>query len=231
MPDDPKPAGHNELAAMIPLLLIMTAVTGIVDAVSILQLGHVFVANMTGNVVFLGFALAGASGFSVAASLAALGAFLVGAAIGARVPAKANMQALRRIAAAEAALCAAATITASAGTGAGARYAMTALLALAMGGQNATVRKLAVPDMTTTVLTLTLTGLVGDAPDVGRPESHTARRLGAVISMIGGATAGAVIVLNCSTGWALGAATALLAALALAARPASKSSAHTESSE
>ena len=37
-------------------------VTGLVDAFSYLVLGHVFVANMTGNVVFLGFAIAGAPG-------------------------------------------------------------------------------------------------------------------------------------------------------------------------
>ena len=54
------------------MLLILTAVTGVVDAVSILSLGRVFVANMTGNVVFLGFALAGASGFSLSASVFAL---------------------------------------------------------------------------------------------------------------------------------------------------------------
>ncbi len=57
----------------------MTCVTGVVDAVSILSLGRVFVANMTGNVVFVGFALAGAPGFSVAASLFALAGFLGGA--------------------------------------------------------------------------------------------------------------------------------------------------------
>lgn len=45
-----------------PLLLALTAVTGLVDAVSILRLGRVFVANMTGNVVFTGFALTGARG-------------------------------------------------------------------------------------------------------------------------------------------------------------------------
>ncbi len=61
------------------LLMVMTATTGIVDAVSILSLGRVFVANMTGNVVFVGFALAGAKGFSLAASLFALGGFLLGA--------------------------------------------------------------------------------------------------------------------------------------------------------
>jgi hypothetical protein len=37
------------------LLLTLTVVTGTVDAVSILSLGRVFVANMTGNVVFVGF--------------------------------------------------------------------------------------------------------------------------------------------------------------------------------
>src|SRR2546426_12804161 len=65
-----------------PLLVAMTLVTGLVDAFSYLVLGHVFVANMTGNVVFLAFALAGASGFSILASLLALGSFLLGSFIG-----------------------------------------------------------------------------------------------------------------------------------------------------
>jgi uncharacterized membrane protein YoaK (UPF0700 family) len=63
----------------------MTLVTGLVDAFSYLVLGHVFVANMTGNVVFLGFALVGAPGFSIAASLAAMAAFAVGALLGGRL--------------------------------------------------------------------------------------------------------------------------------------------------
>ena len=45
-------------------MLVLTILTGVVDAASYLKLGHVFVANMTGNVVFLGFALAGAHGLS-----------------------------------------------------------------------------------------------------------------------------------------------------------------------
>src|SRR6202020_2722243 len=68
-----------------PLLVAMTLVTGLVDAFSYLVLGHVFVANMTGNVVFLGFALAGAPGFSIWASGAALVAFWTGALVGGRV--------------------------------------------------------------------------------------------------------------------------------------------------
>ena len=63
-------------------MLVLTVLTGVVDAVSILSLGRVFVANMTGNVVFVGFALAGASGFSLSASLSALAGFLAGAAAG-----------------------------------------------------------------------------------------------------------------------------------------------------
>src|SRR3954468_22184572 len=63
-------------------MLLLTVLTGVVDAVSILSLGRVFVANMTGNVVFVGFALAGAPGFSLSASLSALARFLVGAALG-----------------------------------------------------------------------------------------------------------------------------------------------------
>ena len=65
-----------------PLLVAMTLVTGLVDAFSYLVLGHVFVANMTGNVVFLAFALAGASGFSILASLVALGFFILGSLLG-----------------------------------------------------------------------------------------------------------------------------------------------------
>ena len=61
---------------LVPMLIVLTLLTGVVDAVSYLELGHVFVANMTGNVVFLGFAIAGAPGLSVASSLIALAAFL-----------------------------------------------------------------------------------------------------------------------------------------------------------
>jgi hypothetical protein len=68
-----------------PLLISMTLVTGLVDAFSYLVLGHVFVANMTGNIVLLGFALAGAPGFSITASATALASFYAGALIGGRI--------------------------------------------------------------------------------------------------------------------------------------------------
>src|SRR5580698_2556565 len=77
---------HDARHGPLPLLLLLlTFVTGLVDAVSYLKLGHVFVANMTGNVVFLGFAIADPQNFSIPASLAAIGAFLTGALVGGRL--------------------------------------------------------------------------------------------------------------------------------------------------
>ena len=72
-------AKHGPLPA---LLLLLTTVTGLIDAASVLSLGRVFVANMTGTIVFIGFGLVNTPGFSLAASLSALAGFLVGAVIG-----------------------------------------------------------------------------------------------------------------------------------------------------
>src|SRR5216684_4577385 len=80
-------------------LLVMTAVTGLVDAVSFLSLGRVFTANMTGNIVFLAFATAHVSGLSIARSLTALLAFLMGAILGGRVMARASADSQTRFAA------------------------------------------------------------------------------------------------------------------------------------
>ena len=74
-----RPPPGDRHGPLVPMLIALTLLTGLVDAVSYLKLGHVFVANMTGNVVFLGFAIAGAGGLSVTASLIALGSFLIGA--------------------------------------------------------------------------------------------------------------------------------------------------------
>src|ERR1700722_9084722 len=147
-------------------LLGMTAVTGLVDAVSFLSLGHVFTANMTGNIVLLAFAIARASGLSIARSLTALSAFLVGAILGGRVMARASADRQSRFAA-QAFLLEVAFLFAASFCGIGYRadlledsfhpFALIALTALAMGARNAAVRKLAIPDLTTTVLTLTIT--------------------------------------------------------------------------
>ena len=78
----PRPSEKGTPLPLVVTLAALTVVSGFLDAVSYLGLGHVFTANMTGNVVLLGFAAAGAAGFSVAASLCALGVFLAGAVLG-----------------------------------------------------------------------------------------------------------------------------------------------------
>ncbi len=171
-------------------LMGLTLATGIIDAASLLGPGHVFTANMTGNVIFLGFALAGRGTTSVALGLVALAAFLVGAAIGGRIGAMGGTAAPRRVFPLEiAALAAAAALAPTGGTGA--VVPMVALLAVAMGIRNALVRKLAVADMTTTVLTLTLTGIAADSSLAGGTNPRWRRRVVAAVSMLGGALLGA----------------------------------------
>src|SRR5262245_29311269 len=85
----------EELATYI--LLGMTAVTGLVDAVSFLGLGRIFTANMTGNIVFLAFATAGVPGLSMILSSAALAWFLIGAALGGRIMARPSRDSHTRI--------------------------------------------------------------------------------------------------------------------------------------
>jgi uncharacterized membrane protein YoaK (UPF0700 family) len=185
-----------------PLLVALTAVTGLVDAFSYLVLGHVFVANMTGNVVFLAFALAGTGGFSVLASLVAIGCFASGALIAGRL---ARHLARRRelllgVTAAIQVLMVGAAVIMAALTAppvpAALRYAMIVVLAAAMGAQNATARKLAVPDLTTTVLTLTITGVAADGPLAGATGARVTRRLISVAAMLVGALVGALLVLH-----------------------------------
>ena len=210
------------------LLILLTVVTGIVDAVAYLELGRVFVANMTGNVVFLGFAAAGASGLSVAGSLLALACFLPGGIAASRLAARLGdnrFHQLRAATAVQAVLFAAAIAVAAATgdeLGSGSRYALIALLALAMGIQNATVRRLGVADLTTTVLTLTLTGIAADSWLGGGSGAHTTRRVLAVGAMLLGAVTGGLLLLKVAPVAPLALATALLALVSLAAARAAR---------
>ncbi|MGW0900748.1 YoaK family protein, partial [Streptomyces goshikiensis] len=143
----PGPDGSSGPHGVVaPLLIVLTFVSGLVDAVSYLGLDHVFVANMTGNVVFLGFALAGDRELSGAASVLALGAFIVGAMAAGRL--RRDRPAARMfgpLVAVQAALVGAA-LAATASDGG--QLAVVGLLALGMGLQNAVVHRLAVPDLT-----------------------------------------------------------------------------------
>lgn len=202
------------------LLLALTVVTGLVDAVSILSLGRVFVANMTGNVVFIGFAAAGAPGFSLSASVSALAGFLIGAYAGGRIVTQLRTNRGRLLfggSVFEVAFVAVGLIIVLAVPPSHAAAAAGAALAVAaaLGAQNAVVRALGVPDLTTTVLTMTLTGL---AADIGHGLTAVSlRRLLAVLTMSAGAAIGALLVLRVGPPAGLGTATALLLIVALAA--------------
>jgi uncharacterized membrane protein YoaK (UPF0700 family) len=134
------------------------------------------------------------------APLVSLGAFLVGAAAGGRLVRSQGEH--RRVLfmtalTIEALVLASAAIVAAAADpriGSVAGDCVIALLALGMGVRNATVRKLAVPDLTTTVLTMTLTGLAAELPLAGGNGSGTARRASAVLAMLVGALAGALLL-------------------------------------
>ncbi len=208
----------------LPVLLVgLTVVTGLVDAFSYLSLGHVFVANMTGNVVFLGFGLAGVGGIAIVASLVAVLAFSLGAFAGGRwalrrAPHRGHL--LSAATATQAALVAGAAVVAqTAGVGgSAARLTLIGLLAVAMGGQNAVARRLAVPDLTTTVLTMTVTGLVADATS----WAMRARRLVPIAAMLCGALAGGALLRWVSVAAPLWLAAALLACCAVAAHAATR---------
>lgn len=185
------------------LLLLLSVTTGMVDAVSVLGLGKVFTANMTGNIVFLGFAAARTPGFHVAPYLVALAAFFAGAMVAGRVGKQFTDRPLRSwltaaavieglllwIAAAVALDFDMASLAPSI-----ALFAIIALTAIAMGFRNATIRQLKVPDLTTTVLTLTITGLAADSSLAGGGNPNIARRLAAIVAIFIGAAAGAVMV-------------------------------------
>ncbi|HTW83097.1 MAG TPA: YoaK family protein [Candidatus Sulfotelmatobacter sp.] len=219
-------ARHGPLPAF---LVALTVVSGIVDAVSFLRLGHVFVANMTGNVVFLGFAAAGAPGISAIGSILAMLCFALGAVVAGRLIVRHGAHRGRLLFAATSVQCglvALATCVAALDPALDAvRYLVTVIMALAMGVQNATARRIGVPDLTTTVVTMSFTGLVADSPLAGGHGPSPWRRITGIVSMCLGAFVGALLVLRVSAVAALGTATLLLALTAMATWRASTTAA------
>jgi uncharacterized membrane protein YoaK (UPF0700 family) len=203
--------------ALASVLLLLTGVSGLVDAASYLNLSHTFVANMTGNIVFVGFALAGAVGFSVVNSAVAVVSFFIGALMAARIArwrAFARPDLLRVTAAIELSLVLVGLIvlavtgseTGAAGSG------VVGVLALAMGFQSTTTSRLQVPGFNSTVVLTTMLGTMAATSHAGGgPGTHNGRRLLAISCMFAGGLVGAVLTLHVSRVGPL-----LAAALALA---------------
>ncbi|HEV7184290.1 MAG TPA: YoaK family protein [Leifsonia sp.] len=200
------------------LMLALTFSTGVIDAVGYLGLDRVFTGNMTGNVVILGMGLLGADKLPVAGPIVALLCFMLGAAIAGRV--------LRPIAEGWTArsttllgvvglVLAAASITlAPFGNHVplALQYGATGALGLAMGVQAGTARHIAVKDITTVVVTSTLTGLAADSVFGGAKGQLWKRRGGAVVLIGLGALTGAA-ALHVQIGLGLGIAAAIVLAV------------------
>lgn len=181
-------------------LLALTFTSGVVDAASYLGLGRVFTANMTGNVVLLGFGIAHSGGLPVLAPVISLGSFVLGAGAGGLLGSNLGDRHRAHVSAAltvQAALIACASVLAATlhvHAGSASRNVVIGLLAFAMGVQTATARRLAVPDLPTTVVTQTLTGLAADSRLFGASGQGTVRRASAVTALLAGAVTGALLV-------------------------------------
>jgi uncharacterized membrane protein YoaK (UPF0700 family) len=205
-----RPGRARRVEPLLLALSLLTLVTGLVDAACYLGLGRVFTANQTGNVVLLAFGAARAQGLPVLAPTVSLVVFLAGAAAGGRrlasrlagpagtrVPASVRRRWVTVALLAELLLVAVAGVVAvglPVGGGGARRYVVIGLLAAGLGLQNATVRRLAVPDVTTTVLTLTLTGLAADSWLAGGRNPRVGRRVAAVGLIAAGALVGALLL-------------------------------------
>lgn len=211
------------------LLLALTVLAGVLDATSILRLGHVFVATVTGNLLFIGLAAAGAKGFAVSTCALALGGFVIGALIGAQACQAARSHrglALRNVLGVKLWLASAVTLIAIL-TGphfpVGARDAMVFLLAMSMGAQLAAIRYLKVPDLLTVVLTMTIVGVLTDHGG-GWTDPKMLRRGMALVAFAIGALSGALLILNVGVAAALLFGLGIIVAVAIAAHLVSRTS-------
>jgi uncharacterized membrane protein YoaK (UPF0700 family) len=203
----------------VTAMLALTAVTGLVDAVSYLRLGRVFVANMTGNVVFLGLSVYPHSGLQAGASATAIGAFIAGAFCAGWLASRLSHEARQWLLGAlgiEATILAVVAIltdTGVLGFVGDVRYWTIAIFAVALGFHNGTARHFGVADLTTTVLTMALTGLSADSVYAGGPGAKPTRRIGSVLAMLVGALVGATL-LRWSASAAIGLAALVVALVA-----------------
>jgi uncharacterized membrane protein YoaK (UPF0700 family) len=211
------------------MLMALTVLAGLLDAVSILRLGGVFVATATGNLVFLGLAAAGAKGFVLSRPALALGGFVVGALIGAQACRMARSHrglALRNVLAIKLWLASTVTVIAlltGPSLDTDARDLMIVLLGTSMGAQVAAIRYLKVPDLLTVVLTMSITGALTERAS-GLTDPKLLRRALAVVAFFIGALSGALLVLDVGLAAALSVGLAIIVAVAVAAHLVSRTS-------
>lgn len=184
-------------------LLLLTFVTGLVDAASFVSMGHVFTANMTGNVIFLAFAFTGVPELSIDRSVTALAASLAGGIAAGRIDLWLSSRKRKEWFAValgvETVLLFAAMFVAwrymwGTSLSSPSLYVVISLTAFGMGVRNGTIRKLGVPEFTTTVLTLTVAGLASESSLAGGSNPHWFRRVASILMMFAGAGVGVLLL-------------------------------------
>lgn len=187
----PEARDHGPLPA---LLVLLTVVTGLIDAFSYLRLGNVFVANVTGNILLFGFRLGGVGGTPAAilTAVTSTASFCAGAALGGRLALDRISHRGLLLSAATALQACVLVVSALFAMGFGHtdlsdREVLIAMLATSMGWQFAVVRRLDVPDFKTIVVTTTLTSLVADR---AQSRERVVRKSASIAALLLGATAG-----------------------------------------
>lgn len=181
-------------------MVALTFVTGVVDAVGYLGLDRVFTGNMTGNIVILGMGVAGADDLPVLGPAIALACFTIaawsaGLALRGRAGAGWNLRITALLTVGGlvlAGLAVSAALDPNPGTTG--QIVMAMLTAAVMGQQAMVARTLAVPDMTTVVVTSTLASLAGETWTRGWPGALVNRRVAAIVTIFLGAVVGAALL-------------------------------------
>jgi uncharacterized membrane protein YoaK (UPF0700 family) len=199
---------EERLRALTPLLVALTFVTGVVEAASLLQLGRVFTAMQTGNVLFLAFGALGEGGLSTLGPSVSLGSFALGTVLGARMESKLESRRHRWFLLALVAEGLLISIAGFAAWGLGpshrspsARHVLViAVLAIVMGMRNVTTMRARVPGLPTTLVTTTATTALlsgsplGHDPELGYKGGVVKVRLASVLAMFAGGLSGAYLV-------------------------------------
>ena len=181
----PSPVSHRQT---VTALLLLTFTTGLIDAVSVLVLGHVFVANMTGNVIFLGFWFVPHSGVDLTAAIVAFAGFITGTIVGGRLSRHLDSDVRRWLTTAlglEVAILGVLAILAGAGVldyRDNTKLFLIAGLAVAFGSQNAAARQFGIQELSTTVLTSTIVGIGFDSRLAGGSGEREKLRYGVVLT-------------------------------------------------
>ena len=203
----------------LTLMVVLTFVTGVVDSVGYLGLDRVFVGNMTGNIVILGMGLAGADELPVLGPAIALGAFSAAAFVAGLVlrtqPSGWTSRVSMCLAVGSAALvgCTIAIFVIDTSANTAGQLIIAAVTAATMGTQAAVARKVGVKDMTTVVVTSTLTSLASESWMSGGGSALWNRRIGAILAILMGAVVGAIVLRHSHLGGAMGIAAALTVAV------------------